>query len=57
MRGDIFLVNQLINSLSEAVDKLADAKNKNNLQQFNVMKLLVLDFQSKLNEELSKEFV
>lgn len=57
MRGDVFLVNQLINSLSEAVDKLAAAKERNNIEEFNRMKFLVLDLQAKLSGELAKDFI
>lgn len=57
MRGEIFLLNQMINSMSDAVIRLEAAKNQSKADEFNKLKLFILDIQKKIDEEISKGFV
>lgn len=51
---DIFTLNNLISSLSEAVNKLEEARNKGNKEEFNEAKLLIFDLHKKLNEAFGR---
>jgi hypothetical protein len=57
MRGDVLLLSQLVNSMSDAAKKLEQAKNNNKIEEFNKIKSFVLDLQKKIGEELEKEFI
>ena len=52
MKGDTVLLMQLVNSMSDAVAKLEDAKSKNKIDDFNKIKKFILDIQAKINEEI-----
>jgi hypothetical protein len=54
MESDVFLINQLVNSMGDAADKLEYAKNTNNFQEFNKIKFFILDLQRKIEREADK---
>jgi len=54
MVGDISLLGQLVNSLSEAVGKLEQAKINNQVSEFNKIRDFILQIQGKIKEELAK---
>jgi hypothetical protein len=49
MGGDVMLLSQLVNSMSDAVDKLSNAKTGQ-----DKIKKEILQFQSKINSEIDK---
>lgn len=57
MRGDITLIDQLVASMFEAVLRLEQYKSKNKIEDFSKIKNFILDLQSKISAELSKEFI
>ena len=54
MRGDISVLGQLVNTLSDSAAKLEQAKNANKIEDFNKIKSFILQVQQKINEELAK---
>lgn len=54
MKGDIEVLSQLLNSMSDAVEKMDELKNSNKVQDFNKIKTFVLDLQEKINEEIQR---
>jgi len=53
MRGDVFLLNQLINSMEEAIDKIESAKKINDLDNFGKLKNFILDLQKRIDLEIN----
>jgi hypothetical protein len=51
MKGDVFLLNQLISSMEEAVNKIETAKDSNDLTSFNKLKNFILDLQKRIDNE------
>jgi len=51
MKGDVFLLSQLINSMEDAVNKLEVTKSLNNLAEFNKIKEFILDLQKRIDTE------
>lgn len=52
--GEIEVIGQLINSMSDAVEKLEQAKDTNNIQEYNKIKAFMMDLHIRLKVELSK---
>lgn len=53
MRGDVSILSQLVESLSDAIDKLEVAQAQNRIEDFNKIRNFILDLQKKINEEIS----
>ncbi len=52
--SDVEVLRQLIDSMSEAVDKLEDAWQKNQIEEFNKIKSFILNLQKRIKLELAK---
>ena len=52
--GDIDILSQLINSMSDAVDKLEQAQRANRLTDFEKIKSFILDMQKRIKIELTR---
>lgn len=52
--GDMHFLSQLIDSMSDAVDKLEQAKNSSKITEFNQIKNFILQIQTRIKEELVK---
>lgn len=50
---NVELLGQLVNSMSDAGEKLEGAKLENRIADFNKIKKFILDIQEKLKEELT----
>ena len=51
---DIEILNQLVNSMAEAVEKLEQAKQKTQAQDFDKIKLFILEIHRRIKTELGK---
>ena len=51
-KEDIATVSHLLTSMSEAVEKLKEAKQKSKREEFNKIKELILNLQVRISEEL-----
>lgn len=49
-KGDISVLNQLLLSMQEAVNKLEEAMNKNDITQINYAKRAILSFQKEVDK-------
>ena len=56
MKGDVLLIDQMVTSMRDAVLKLETAKNSNQIEDFQKIKLFILNLQKKINDELEKGF-
>jgi len=54
MAANIILLGQMIESMSEAIDRLERAANENKLNEFNTLKKYILDLHEKIKKELEK---
>jgi len=52
--GDIQILNQLINSMSDAVNRLEIAIQQNRIDEFNNLRAFILDVQSRIKTELAR---
>ncbi len=52
MVESLIFLSQLISSMSEAVEKLEQAKHKNNLEDFRKLKSLILGIHKKIDSEV-----
>ena len=50
--ADLNVLMQLIISMNEAVGKLEEAKGRGDAEQFNKLKILILELQKKINAEI-----
>jgi len=50
--GDLEFLGQLVDSMSEAVDKLEKARDSGNKKEARKIEEFILDMQKKFNEEL-----
>ena len=46
---------QLVNSISDAAEKLEQAKRENNVKEFNKIKSLILNLRTKIGRELEND--
>jgi len=53
MKGDIDFLNQIIDSMIDALTKLEKVQQSGNVEEFNKTKLFILELQKKLSVELS----
>jgi hypothetical protein len=51
MRVDTFLLNQLLNSANDAIDKLDAARSRGDIEEFNHIKNFILDIKNKIEQE------
>ena len=54
MESEAFLLDQLVNSIGDAVEKLELAKSRNNLQEFNKIKDFIIELQKRIELEADK---
>ena len=52
VKFDIDLIEQLVLSMSEAIEKLEKAKQENRMNDFNELKNFILNLQRRINQEL-----
>jgi len=51
-KGDVSVLAQLLTAMRDAVDKLEDAKNKNNMEELTAAKRAIMKFQKKIDETI-----
>lgn len=54
-KNKITTISQIISSMEDAIKKLEKAYKKKEIGEFEYAKRIILEFQEKLNEELSNE--
>ncbi len=51
---EVEVLSQLVDSMSDAVGKLEEARELNKLSEFSKLKGFILEIQKKINEEVKK---
>ena len=52
MVESLIFLSQLISSMSDAVEKLEEAKQKNNISDFRKLQALILNIHKKIDQEI-----